>query len=204
MDGRGNAYVNGGGSDFVAGEEFAPGFVALVTPDGDARQVADGIAMANGMAVTPDNSTLIVAESYGKRLTAFDIAADGDLSNRRVWADLGDGFPDGIRRRRLRRLVRGRPERAVRPGARGRPGAADGRPRPRVLRVRTRGRGRQDPVPGGDGVGRRREGQRPGRNGPGPDGRGARAGRRLAVGDVLPVRCADRPLRLISARRELV
>ena len=48
------------------------------------------------MVVTPDNSTLIVAESYGKRLTAFDIAADGGLSNRRVWADLGDGVPDGI------------------------------------------------------------------------------------------------------------
>ena len=48
------------------------------------------------MAVTPDNATLIVAESYGNRLTAFDIAADGSLSNRRVWADLGDGDPDGI------------------------------------------------------------------------------------------------------------
>jgi sugar lactone lactonase YvrE len=51
---------------------------------------------ALGMVVTPDNSTLIVAESYGNRLTAFDIAADGSLSNRRVWADLGDGAPDGI------------------------------------------------------------------------------------------------------------
>jgi sugar lactone lactonase YvrE len=48
------------------------------------------------MAVTPDNSTLIVADSYGKELTAFDIGADGRLSNRRVWADLGDGVPDGI------------------------------------------------------------------------------------------------------------
>jgi sugar lactone lactonase YvrE len=45
--------------------------------------------------VTPDNSTLIIAESYGKRLTAFDIAGDGSLSNRRVWADV-DGAPDGI------------------------------------------------------------------------------------------------------------
>ncbi len=96
VDGRGNAYVNGGGSDFVSGEAFAPGVVALVKPDGSARKVADGIAMPNGMAVTPDNGTLIVAESYGKRLTAFDIAADGHLSNRRVWADLGDGVPDGI------------------------------------------------------------------------------------------------------------
>ena len=58
--------------------------------------MADGVAFPNGMTVTPDNSTLIVAESYGRRLTAFDIEADGGLSNRRVWADLGDGVPDGI------------------------------------------------------------------------------------------------------------
>ena len=95
MDGRGNAYVNNIGFDFPGGE-FAPGTIALVTPDGSARQVADGVAFPNGMAVTPDNSTLIVAESYGNKLTAFDIAADGSLSNRRVWADLGDGVPDGI------------------------------------------------------------------------------------------------------------
>ncbi len=96
VDGRGNAYVNGGGFNLMAGEEFAPGIVALVTPDGSARQVADGIAFPNGMAVTPDNATLIVAESYANRLTAFDIAPDGSLSNRRVWADLDDGVPDGI------------------------------------------------------------------------------------------------------------
>ena len=95
VDGRGNAYVNNIGFDFP-GSEFAPGIVALVTPDGSARQVADGVAFPNGMAVTPDNSTLIVAESYANRLTAFDIAADGSLSNRRVWADLDDGVPDGI------------------------------------------------------------------------------------------------------------
>jgi sugar lactone lactonase YvrE len=96
VDGRGNAYVNGGGFDLMAGEEFAPGIIALVAPDGSARQVADGIAFPNGMLVTPDDSTLIVAESYANRLTAFDIAADGGLSNRRVWADLQDGVPDGI------------------------------------------------------------------------------------------------------------
>ncbi|MGH3822481.1 MAG: SMP-30/gluconolactonase/LRE family protein [Pseudonocardiaceae bacterium] len=96
MDGRGNAYINGGGFDLLAGEEFAPGIIALVSPDGSARQVADGIAFGNGMVVTPDNSTLIIAESYGNRLTAFDIAGDGSLSNRRVWADLGGGVPDGI------------------------------------------------------------------------------------------------------------
>lgn len=93
VDGRGNIYVNGG-CDFDPGEGNAPGIIALVTPDGSARRVADGIAFPNGMAVTPDNSTLIVAESFAGRLTAFDIAADGSLSNRRAWAD-GVG-PDGI------------------------------------------------------------------------------------------------------------
>jgi sugar lactone lactonase YvrE len=95
VDGRGNAYINNQGFDFPGGE-FAPGIIALLTPDGSARRVADGIAFPNGMVVTPDNSTLIVAESYGKKLTAFDIGADGSLSKRRVWADLGDGAPDGI------------------------------------------------------------------------------------------------------------
>jgi sugar lactone lactonase YvrE len=84
VDGRGNAYVN------------SCGVVALVPADGAPRRVADGLSFGNGMAVTPDNSTLIVAESHGNRLTAFDIAADGDLSTGRLWADLGDGFPDGI------------------------------------------------------------------------------------------------------------
>ena len=96
VDGRGNAYVNGGGFDMMAGEPFAPGVSALVAPDGSARQVAGGLAFPNGMLVMPGGSTLIVAESYAKRLTAFDIDADGGLSNRRVWADLGDGVPDSI------------------------------------------------------------------------------------------------------------
>jgi len=85
IDGRGNIYVNGG-----------PGIIALVGLDGTARQVADGIAFPNGMAITPDNTTLIIAESHGKKLTAFDISADGGLSKRRVWADLVIGVPDGI------------------------------------------------------------------------------------------------------------
>jgi sugar lactone lactonase YvrE len=93
VDGRGNAYVNNIGFDFPSGE-FTAGIVALVTLNGSARQVAG--AFPNGMVVTPDNSTLIVAESYGNRLTAFDIAADGSLSNRRLWADLDGGAPDGI------------------------------------------------------------------------------------------------------------
>ncbi|MFN8475848.1 MAG: SMP-30/gluconolactonase/LRE family protein [Anaerolineae bacterium] len=95
VDGRGNVYVNNTGFDFPAAE-FAPGSIALITPDGTLRQVADGVAFPNGMAVTPDNATLILAESYGNRLTAFDIAADGSLSNRRVWTALDGGYPDGI------------------------------------------------------------------------------------------------------------
>ncbi len=95
VDGRGNAYVNGGGS-FTPGDQSALGVIALVTPDGEVRQVADGLVFPNGMAVTPDNSRLIVAESQASKLTAFDIAADGSLSNRGVWADLGEHYPDGI------------------------------------------------------------------------------------------------------------
>jgi sugar lactone lactonase YvrE len=95
VDGRGNSYVNGSDFEFRAGAEFIPGVIALVTPGGTVRQVADGIAFPNGMVVTPDNRTLIVAESFAGKLTAFDIAADGSLANRRVWADLGQGG-DGI------------------------------------------------------------------------------------------------------------
>jgi sugar lactone lactonase YvrE len=98
VDGRGNIYVNTINFDFadfndVIASGQAPGKIALVTPEGDAREVANGLAFPNGMVVTPDNATLIVAESFAGRLTAFDIAADGTLSNRRVWADVpGDGI----------------------------------------------------------------------------------------------------------------
>lgn len=92
VDGRGNVYVNSVGFRFGE-EEFRPGLIALVTPDGAVRTVAEDIAFPNGMVVTPDNSTLIVAESWVSRLTAFDIAPDGGLSNRRVWAEHdGDGI----------------------------------------------------------------------------------------------------------------
>lgn len=95
-DGRGNAYVNRAGFNPMAGEEFQPGFVFLVAADGSVRQVADDIAFPNGMAVTGDNSTLIVADSYRHSLVTFDISTGGGLSGRRVWADLGEGTPDGI------------------------------------------------------------------------------------------------------------
>jgi sugar lactone lactonase YvrE len=93
VDGRGNAYVNGKCEFDFSGADPV-GIIALVTPDGTVRQVADGIAFPNGMVVTPDNRTLIIAESIAQRLTAFDIADDGGLSNRRTWAD-GIGA-DGI------------------------------------------------------------------------------------------------------------
>src|SRR4051794_38471600 len=76
-DRRGNVYVNGAGYDAVAGEAFRPGSVFLATADGSVRQVAEDIAFPNGMAVTPDGSTLIVADSYRHRLVAFDIGTDG-------------------------------------------------------------------------------------------------------------------------------
>jgi sugar lactone lactonase YvrE len=92
VDGRGNIYVNLVGFGFGR-EDFRPGAIALVTPDGRARVVAEDIHFPNGMVVTPDGSTLIVAESWARRLSAFDIDADGGLSHRRVWADVtGDGI----------------------------------------------------------------------------------------------------------------
>jgi sugar lactone lactonase YvrE len=94
VDGRGNIYLNGADFDFVAGAPPEPGYIKLVTPDGRLHQVADDIQFPNGMVITPDGRTLIISESFAGRLTAFDIDADGGLSNRRVFAE-GLG-PDGI------------------------------------------------------------------------------------------------------------
>jgi sugar lactone lactonase YvrE len=92
---RGSVYLNGadtGGS--VAGSFPPPGIIAVVAADGTARRVADDINFPNGMVITPDGSTLVVAESVAQRLTAFDIQPDGSLTNRRIWAE---GLaPDGI------------------------------------------------------------------------------------------------------------
>ena len=95
VDADGNAYVNTIGFDFPGGEP-APGSIALAAPGGAVRLVAGDLAFPNGMAITADGATLVVAESYGNRLTAYDIGPDGDLGNRRVWADTGDDHPDGI------------------------------------------------------------------------------------------------------------
>jgi sugar lactone lactonase YvrE len=99
FDPRGNAYVNSPNFDMSHGFDFEvgskSGVIALVTADGASRVVADGVAFPNGMAVTPDGSTLIVAESFASRLGAWDIEPDGSLSNRRVWAPVENGA-DGI------------------------------------------------------------------------------------------------------------
>ena len=94
VDGRGNIYLNGADFNFVAGAPPKPGYIKLITPDGQLRQVAGDIQFPNGMVITPDNRTLIISESFAGRLTAFDIDADGSLSSRRVFAD--GVAPDGI------------------------------------------------------------------------------------------------------------
>jgi len=96
----GRAYIGDDAFEISAGPP-RPGNIILVTPDGDARVVADGLMYPNGMVITPDGKTLIVAETIGRRLTAFDIAPDGSLSGRRPFADLaagaiGGAHPDGI------------------------------------------------------------------------------------------------------------
>ncbi len=95
VDERGHAYVNTIGFDFPGGD-FAPGAIVVVTSDGTVVPVADDLAFPNGMAITPDGTTLIVAESYANRLTAFEIGRDGALDNRRVWAETPGDHPDGI------------------------------------------------------------------------------------------------------------
>lgn len=95
MDGEGRAYVGNFGFDLYGRAEFASTNMILVTPDGEARTVAEDLEFPNGTVITPDGRTLIVGESRGQRLTAFDIQGDGSLSNRRVWADIGLP-PDGI------------------------------------------------------------------------------------------------------------
>lgn len=94
VDAQGNIYLDGADFDFAGGAEPVPGWIKLVTPDGEVRQVADDIQFPNGMVLTPDGKTLVIAESFAGRLTAFDVEPDGRLSNRRVYAEnLG---PDGI------------------------------------------------------------------------------------------------------------
>ena len=96
VDARGRAYVGNFGSDISSGGVPTPTCLILVEPDGHARIVAEELVFPNGMVITADGRTLIVAETFASRLTAFDIAADGSLSKRRVFASLGGAMPDGI------------------------------------------------------------------------------------------------------------
>lgn len=96
VDRNGNAFIGNFGSDLATGAPPAPTCLIVVTRDGRARRVAEDLVFPNGMVVTADGRTLIVAETFASRLTAFDLAADGSLSNRRIWAKLGGPLPDGI------------------------------------------------------------------------------------------------------------
>jgi sugar lactone lactonase YvrE len=95
VDGQGRAYVGNAGCNLFAGLDPRPTNLVLVV-DGAAREVADDLIFPNGMAITPDGRTLIVAETFAHRLTAFDIEPDGSLAKRRVFADTGNRTPDGI------------------------------------------------------------------------------------------------------------
>ena len=106
VDGQGRAWVGNFGFDLdemvrrVGPEQMFENHpstnLVRVDPDGSVHLAADDMDFPNGSVVTPDGRTLIVAETLALRLTAFDIAADGSLSNRRVWASTGTRAPDGI------------------------------------------------------------------------------------------------------------
>ena len=96
VDTHGRAYIGHFGYDLFGGEEPKPASLLLVTPDGQVREVADGLEFPNGTVISPDGKTLIVAETFGRRLTAFSIADDGGLSERRVFAQFDEETPDGI------------------------------------------------------------------------------------------------------------
>ncbi|GAB7190641.1 SMP-30/gluconolactonase/LRE family protein [Kineococcus sp. NUM-3379] len=95
VDGSGGAYV--GTVDFAGFAERPATCLVRIEPDGSASLAADGLSFPNGMVITADGATLVVAESWAQRLTAFDIGAGGALTGRRVWAELPEGCaPDGI------------------------------------------------------------------------------------------------------------
>lgn len=95
VDQQGRAYVGNFGFDLHNGEDMVTAAVALVQPDGTVQMAADELEFPNGAVITADGSTYIVAESFGCRFTAFDIAANGALSNRRPWAEVPGMIPDG-------------------------------------------------------------------------------------------------------------
>ncbi len=96
VDRHGRAYIGNFGFDYEAKQQAKTTVLILVTPDGKKRVVAEDMFFPNGTVITPDGGTLIVAESYGLRLTAFTITEDGSLTGRRVWAQLKGATADGI------------------------------------------------------------------------------------------------------------
>ena len=97
VDRHGRAYVGNFGFDLVGGAPQQTTSLARVDPDGSVHVAATELMFPNGMVITPDERTLVVGESFAGRLTAFDVARDGALSNRRVFAALeGGAIPDGI------------------------------------------------------------------------------------------------------------
>jgi sugar lactone lactonase YvrE len=96
VDGTRRAYVGNFGFDRHRGEPERPTCLARVDPDGTVVRAADDLRFPNGTVITPDGKTLIVGETHANRLTAFDIAADGSLGNRRVFASVDGVYPDGI------------------------------------------------------------------------------------------------------------
>lgn len=92
----GRAYVGNFGYDHYSEPEEKTANLVRVDPDGSVHLAESGLKFPNGSVITPDGKTLVVGETRGNRLTAWDIAEDGSLTNRRVWADLGKNFPDGI------------------------------------------------------------------------------------------------------------
>lgn len=106
VDDKGGAYVGNFGFDLDAAlaargpervfADHATAKLAYISPDGNARVVAEDLHFPNGAVITPDDKTLIIAETLAGALTAFDIEADGSLSNRRVWASTLPRMPDGI------------------------------------------------------------------------------------------------------------
>lgn len=95
VDSHGRAYVGNFGSDNAPGTTPTAASLALVHPDGNVQAAAKDLMFPNGTVLTPDGRTLIVGESYAARLTAFDVAEDGSLSGRRVWAQHAGMIPDG-------------------------------------------------------------------------------------------------------------
>lgn len=97
VDASGRAYIGNFGFDIFARPVVPkPTVLAMVTPDGAVSIAANEVLFPNGAVITPDGRTMILAETFGRRLTAYDIASDGTLANRRLWADLDNIAPDGI------------------------------------------------------------------------------------------------------------